>query len=237
MRKLIILSLCVLMLVVVPLQAGASSNDSLLSSIVSLHGNGLTVQELRQEVAKLAASSGKSEMQVTDEIYRELKSHEAEFSTSSSGGGGGEYQLDTSTKGYIFYQPASTWVVINHGHTGIYYSSTEIVEAANPDDGVRKAPVSTRKVDSGAKIQFVKSTSTTQDTNAANWASNRVGNSYNNYFFSNKSCGDKDDYNCSQLVWCAFKTAANLDLDSDGGYGVYPRDIRDSNLVGTVKTY
>jgi uncharacterized protein YycO len=34
--------------------------------------------------------------------------------------------------------------------------------------------------------------------------------------------------NCSKLVWSAYKLKAKINLDDDGGTGVYPRDVRDA---------
>ncbi|MBD8499635.1 hypothetical protein [Paenibacillus arenosi] len=236
MKKLLFLTMCAVLLLVIPVQAGATSSEPQLEQIVTLHGNGLTKQELKQDISRLAKEAGLSEQQVSQQILDELKSKQSsDIGVFSSGGGGGSYQLDTSRKGTFFYQPAATFGV-PHGHIGIYYSTTQIVEAANSTLGIRKASVSGRKVEGGSRIQTVNSTSTTQDSNAANWANGKVGGSYNNNFVSNRSCGGSS-FNCSQLVWCAFKQVVGIDIDKDGGWGVYPKDIRDSSLVNTIKTY
>ena len=36
------------------------------------------------------------------------------------------------------------------------------------------------------------------------------------------------------VFWKAYKKAASIDLDSNGGLGVYPNDIRASSLVTVV---
>ncbi|MBP3222386.1 MAG: hypothetical protein J6M18_00455 [Actinomycetaceae bacterium] len=62
---------------------------------------------------------------------------------------------------------------------------------------------------------------------AANRAKTYVGRAYNLKGFAfNKTANGK--MNCSQLVWAAYKTATGIDLDGDGGHGVYPRDIKKS---------
>lgn len=40
-------------------------------------------------------------------------------------------------------------------------------------------------------------------------------------------------FNCSSLVWSAYMYASKneIDLDNDGGPGVYPDDVRDSPVV------
>lgn len=46
-----------------------------------------------------------------------------------------------------------------------------------------------------------------------------------------------NSYNCSQLVWAAYKsTDPNVDLDSDGGPGVYPTDIQKPHWVHHYET-
>ena len=56
------------------------------------------------------------------------------------------------------------------------------------------------------------------------------------YFFANKSV-HSDNYNCSQLVWASYKNAdSNIDLDADGGPGVYPKDIADSPMAYEYET-
>ena len=57
------------------------------------------------------------------------------------------------------------------------------------------------------------------------------------YTINNKSCG-YNDYNCSQLVWCAYnKTGDSKDLDSDGTWFVSPTDIKNSNWTNAIKIY
>ncbi|GIQ69442.1 hypothetical protein DUZ99_03415 [Xylanibacillus composti] len=91
-------------------------------------------------------------------------------------------------------------------------------------------------VESDSRLMKVKKTSLSQDQQAALWAESKIGSSYNNNFAINRSCGGSS-FNCSQLVWCAFMDTIGLDLDGNGGLGVYPKDIRDSREVLTLKTY
>ncbi|GIQ69444.1 hypothetical protein DUZ99_03425 [Xylanibacillus composti] len=242
MRKLLFLSLCLMLMLSVP--AYASSKD-MLDTVVSLHGNGLTKEELAKQVAALSQETGMTEDEILNQIHSELlvavQSATPERpamtlkSSSSGGGSGGTYQLHSSRKGTFFYQPAST-LFVNHGHIGIYYTTTTIVEAANPSSGVRRVSINGRMVESGSRIMTARTTTTTQDSQAADWANGKVGNSYNNNFAINRSCGGSS-FNCSQLVWCAFMQVANVDLDGNGGLGVYPNDIRDSSRVSTLRTY
>lgn len=52
-----------------------------------------------------------------------------------------------------------------------------------------------------------------------------TGKRYNNNFAWNKG-SNIDTLNCSELVYKAYKRSVNIDLDFDGGLGVYPVDIR-----------
>lgn len=74
---------------------------------------------------------------------------------------------------------------------------------------------------------------------AADWALSKAGEGYDNpgagykYNFAfNKDVND-DAFNCASLVWAAYMVASknSVDLDKDGGTGVYPSDIRDSPFV------
>lgn len=89
------------------------------------------------------------------------------------------------------------------------------------------------KVAKGAQKQTVSSTSS-QRIRAKDFALAKRGKPYNTNFAFNKTVEDSK-YNCSQLVWAAFKKQ-ELDLDSNGGPGVYPSNIRDSRHTSTYKT-
>ncbi|WP_337913160.1 YiiX/YebB-like N1pC/P60 family cysteine hydrolase [Paenibacillus arenosi] len=238
MKKLLLVVLSAMMLLVIPVQAGATSVEHQLNEIVTLHGNGLTKAELKMDIVQLARETGKSEQQIVNQVLSELQSELSEDVGvfSSGGGNNATYLLDPSQKGHIFYTPATSYKVFNHGHVGMYIARNQIVEAANPDDGIIKSTLGSRKVDKHSKIQYVTSTTYTQDSNAADWAGGKTTGSYNKNFAINRSCGGTS-FNCSQLVWCAFKEKANVDLDNDGGLGVYPRDIRDHKSVKTIKEY
>lgn len=252
--------LCLALMFALPFQiAGANSvNDDKLDQIVSLHGNGLTKEELQKSISEISQEQGLSEEKITGQILQELQAKEVEqteeplrtatstkdkvqltepneVSPLSDSGSDGNYQLNQSRKGTFFYQPAAT-LFLQHGHIGMYYTKTTIIEAANPTDGIRSASVANRKVSSGSRIMSTNITTVSQDESAANWAYGKRGNGYNNNFAVNRSCGGPN-YNCSQLVWCAFKQKANIDLDNNGGLGVYPVDIRDHKNVYDIKVY
>lgn len=71
--------------------------------------------------------------------------------------------------------------------------------------------------------------------NARDSAYNKLGLPYNSNFAFNKTVRDSK-YNCSQLVWASYMNAGNLNLDGNGGPGVYPTNIRDSPYTTTYAT-
>lgn len=136
---------------------------------------------------------------------------------ASSGGGGGTYTLGTGRQvGDVFYRPASI-----HGHVGIYYLTGTIVEAPGGCCTVTAKSAYSYKVPSGSTKMQIETSQNTR-TSAAVWANNRQGTAYNYSFFNNKKTTGK--MNCSQLVWAAYKVYS-VNLDSNGGFGVYPKDI------------
>ncbi|WJJ14464.1 YiiX/YebB-like N1pC/P60 family cysteine hydrolase (plasmid) [Prescottella equi] len=144
--------------------------------------------------------------------------------------GTAQYMPEARGLGDIFYSYADT-AAVNHGHNGIFVSKTQNIEAA----GLGKKTV---LVDNAAGRQVSSPTlswvNTSQEIRqrAVDWAYTKLGTSYNLHFAWNRKVED-EQYNCSQLVWAAFMHASynDLDLDDDGGHGVYPRDIRDSPWI------
>ena len=137
-------------------------------------------------------------------------------------------------KGDIFTAPATTlW--IQHGHTGIYYTTATIIEAPGMGQVVKKTSASSIYVDSGAHKLYVTTTQAKRNA-AADWAATKLGYGYNLFFADNKNVED-DVYNCSQLVWAAYKKRAAVDIDANGGASVYPVDIRNSSLTTSYKQF
>ncbi len=69
-----------------------------------------------------------------------------------------------------------------------------------------------------------------------NWAQSKLGRPYDKGFSNNKKFTSSEDekYNCSELVWKAWKSEVGLDLDSNGGLGVYPNNITNSSRTKYV---
>ncbi len=93
-------------------------------------------------------------------------------------------------------------------------------------------------VEGKTDIYIVNAATTAQKNNAGSWARSiaNLNLPYNDAFWSNKYCKTTDYYNCSQLVWCAYKQTSNIDLDSNLGFGVYPSDIISSSSLTYART-
>lgn len=142
--------------------------------------------------------------------------------------------IPSNNRGDIFVTPASS-LGYDHGHTGIYFNVHEVIEAPGKKGEhthSRRTNIDDVPVASGAEILNVTIEQERKDA-VADWAdANLLGRPYNINFAANK-VGSFSTLNCSQLVWHAYKVAADLDLDSNGGAGVYPYNIKDSEHTET----
>lgn len=134
-----------------------------------------------------------------------------------------------------FYYTGSTTAYMNHGHVGMYYSKDLIVESV-PDKGVRTIATNKRLVDKGDAVVKSVNTSWQNKNDAAWWAKDRVGkDDYSYNFANNRNTSHYGAKNCSKLIWSAYKLHGGLDLDKDGGAGVYPRDVRDAQKTSLIR--
>ncbi|PCK15369.1 hypothetical protein CEY02_20810 [Bacillus pumilus] len=197
---------------------------------------GLAKKELMEDINNIVVNEKKSELEILNQIQSELKvqekSNKADYTTL--GKNKGTKIIGSSKKGNVYYTNADTWG-LNHGHVGMYYKNTQIVESV-PKLGVRSISSSKRKVEKGAVVKSVK-VSTKKKNAASDWGKGRIkkdGYSYN--FATNRTTGHYGNKNCSKLIWSAFKLKAKIDIDKNGGLGVYPRDVRDSGYTKLVRT-
>ncbi|ODG90587.1 MULTISPECIES: YiiX/YebB-like N1pC/P60 family cysteine hydrolase [Bacillaceae] len=215
-----------------------SKTDALVSE-VSKFEKGLTTTQILKDAKEVARTQHMSVDDVLAQMKKELSADKAKASKERSnvikplGGSGGTVIIGSSTKGNFYYTDSQT-AYLNHGHVGMYYTTTTIVESI-PDKGVRTISSSSRKVDTGAVIKSVNTTQAKRDA-AANWAYGELGEDYSYNFATNRQTSTSGAKNCSKLVWSAFKEKAGLDLDVDKGLGVYPRDVRDAKDTTKVKT-
>ncbi|WP_207729673.1 YiiX/YebB-like N1pC/P60 family cysteine hydrolase [Clostridium cibarium] len=202
---------------------------------------GVTSDELQNSIKDSAKLLGKSEEEISEQIIRELKNQkelgeeeqksiqqrkidsklnkslENQISRESYTLGPAKYNGD------VFYEPASTFS-IEYGHVGIYWTADTIVESL-PSTGVRSISRNSKSVESGSKIFTFSGVSADVKNVASNWAYGRIGDPYSYNFATNRLTDCYGAKNCSKLVWAAYKETAGLDIDKDGGLGVYPKDI------------
>ncbi|UOY92418.1 hypothetical protein MUG87_18670 [Ectobacillus sp. JY-23] len=217
----------------------ASNNLPYINEIKKLQP-GVSQAELISSINEIAKNTGNTKEQIAKQILQELKKNDAKGIEESrkgiraQGGGGGTVPVGPSSVGNIFYTASQT-AYLNHGHVGMYSSKEKIVESV-PGDGVRTKTAKERKVDKGDAVIKSVNTSSTNKQNAAKWALGRVGvDSYSYNFATNRHTSHYGAKNCSKLIWSAYQLNGKLDLDVDGGAGVYPRDVRDAKQTSVVR--
>lgn len=141
-----------------------------------------------------------------------------------------------SSVGNILYvDTISTW-----NHVGIYHSSEYYIDAPGSGKTVRYTKYTTKQaVKKGRRMQVLKvNTTSTVKKAAAKYAYNQRGKQYDNNFATNKAntSSSNKKFNCSELVYKAYRYngSKSINLDSDGGAGVYPDDIYKSNLTTSI---
>lgn len=219
-----------------------ASTDGPLEELLALNP-GADAGEFSAQIAQTAAADGVSTDALIDRLLEEARAARSPGAPPRQLPTLGATTRDSLTgsialgsgarKGDVFYSPVS-FAGVTFGHSGIYYSTTTIVEAPGRGHRSWSAPASQTRVASGTVKQSV-STTTANRNAAANYAYNNLRNRlYNVNFAMNKT--KNGAMNCSQLVWVAYYEAAGLDLDSNGGKGVYPSDIKNSRHTATYST-
>lgn len=177
-------------------------------------------------------------------------------------------------EGDLFFSKANTSYA-QHGHTGIFVNNPQpgatdeqarnqlkTVEAINKDEGIRELQGKDRVGVCKPVVLRVKSATPEDRKSAVKFAQSKIGKSYNSSFIISKR-ENPDAYNCSSLVWFAYKRApSRIDLAEERPWltyagvatgfvtppgfnpstpirllrtsGVYPLDIRFSRHVEVV---
>lgn len=226
-----------------PIQA--STVDQFKNEILTMQP-GVSSEELQKQVEELVLTTGMNEDEIYEQMYKEMdeqnrlaeeeeKQLAEQFGDEATlqGGGSASYIVGPSARGDFYYTPSAT-AYINHGHVGLYYSSSTIVESIYPS-GVRSISANVRTVDKGAVVKSISTTSTNKN-NATNWAYTQIGQPYSLNFANNRNTGHTGAKNCSKLIWSAFQLHGGLDLDVDQGFGVYPRDVRDATQTRHIRS-
>ncbi|MBG9716009.1 YiiX/YebB-like N1pC/P60 family cysteine hydrolase [Bacillus cereus] len=243
MKKLTALTLTASILAsagLVPTSSFAASNElPYLNEIKKLQPD-VSTEELLSSIIEVAKNTGNTKEALAEQIYKELKENheqgerEATQRPSKYGASGGNVKVGNSNMG-DFYYTGSTTAYMNHGHVGMYYSEKLIVESV-PSTGVRTIATNKRLVDKGDAVVKSIKTSWQNKNDAAWWAKDRVGkDDYSYNFANNRNTSHYGAKNCSKLIWSAYKLHGGLDLDKDGGAGVYPRDVRDAKQTSKIR--
>lgn len=215
--------------------AYALSLEDKLSLIQQVHAelNEETIHALVTEYAYTERISFEASL---DAFYQEAKIQIVEQQNNSnarSSSAPNQRLGQANNRGDVFYSVA--WTGINHGHSGIFYTKASVIHAPGPGRNSRQESSNNflgRK--GGTQLQSVNTTQTNRNR-AADFAYNHLRNRpYDVLFASNKTTTAR--LNCSSLVWNAYmRSSAKIDLDRNGGPGVYPADIRDSPRTTTYR--
>ena len=255
--------MCVILLVscCIPVSATTLSNYSLSLEtqivnhsklVCQAYGTSLTSDEeneLRLGIREIATTYAKDNSCTLNSAYNAILSEmliETPLESISvdigmnvrSSSGNGTVQLPSATAGYIFFTDNDK----PYNHVGMYTSSDTIIEAM-PDPGVHEVSVTdstalqecTGDSHDQSCILSVDGANANDISSAITWTRNYIGCDYDNSFLSNKknTTSQNEEFNCSELVWKAYRFGApsNLDLDSNGGFAVYPNNIYNSDLT------
>ncbi|MBT0567337.1 hypothetical protein [Williamsia sp. CHRR-6] len=199
---------------------------------LSKFNEGTTPEEVLRDAAAAASSAATAIATVVEQALAEKNA-----STSTLVHDPSELVAIPEARGVgdLFYSDAAQVVgnfQFEHGHMGIFVSTKETVKALDPTRGVQRKLASEARVHN-PRLMYVHASNETRAL-AAEYALLKEGSGYNKNFAFNRRDWEKralgNTYNCSQLVWAAYMnaTGGKVDIDGDGGWGVYPRDIRDA---------
>ncbi|AKK03116.1 hypothetical protein [Corynebacterium epidermidicanis] len=128
---------------------------------------------------------------------------------------------------------------VNYDHVGIFIRPDTIVEAEGLGKTARSFGIDQSPIRPDVQRFHVDSAIDPRTIQAAASFAEQAANRQTPYDanpFVNKG-SSSDDYaklNCSELVWRAYHAYSGIDLDSNGGPGVWPKDIVNS---GYLKSY
>jgi len=217
--------------------AAQASANSELERLAALNP-GTSVAQMERAVRQEANRSGRPESEVirlalvdAEQEAGTIGAKRAKARPQAVGGSGDKTERLSASRyaGDIFWYDSMT------DHVGLYSKTTWIIEAPGTGKVVtellaedKPAPVNTSKM-------YVNVSQAKRDASVA-WARTKKGKPYNNNFAFNRIV-EHATYNCSQLVWAAYTKSAGIDLDSNGGTGVYPGNIRGSkyNVIYSTK--
>lgn len=219
-------------------QASTVTENELINEIVRTNP-GTTAHMVIESADKIAERTGKTREETLQDIVKEIRQNaryrdetlaEIRLLQTKSNANNESVQLPTSYyKGDMFLAPAST-LGVEHGHIGIYGGNNWIVEAPGPDKLSKWAWNCEVVVPKGTVLMETTCTQEQQNAAADYAYFNLLNRPYNLDFWDNKKL-DSYFLNCSQLVWIAYMKGAGVDLDGNGGSGVFPYDIKQSTYT------
>lgn len=222
----------------VPLISQADT-DSRLQEVLAVNP-GLTMEQLEQSVTEVAAQQKISKDAAIDLFYKDSANARAvqkqAAPTARSGGGeaGTAVKLGCAAAGYFTYSYATNYNV-RHWHNTLFTAACAAVHMPGGSiSNIRRITDSYTglKTHSSypAHLRRVIGASINMNDRAGQFGINRrnANVQYNSNFVTNRSAGIwQTHYNCSSLVWAAwmYASTSNVDIDGNGGLGVYPEDI------------
>lgn len=214
---------------VMPASASESTSQQ-IQELVELNP-GSSYESMRNDAQSEADREGKPLSDVVNSALKEARLH---TNLTRSNNNQATIPLTPARNaGDVFYSPVST-ADIHHGHSGIFSRKDMIVHAPGPRRTVEETNYRNVRVASGGQLQYVNTSQGNRDR-AVRLSRTFKGRAYNYNFPFNKT--SKGSMNCSQVVWVSYKDGAGIDLDFNGGPGVYPSDIMQSKWTITYKRY
>lgn len=192
-----------------------------------------TRADVVEGVESLAGQRNESPEQTAEFLVAEVtrEARESGFGgsparSSSSSGQCPTRARDAKHRGDILWTAAGPAGTTAWNHVALYTEPNLLTEAPGTGKNTRRIRAAEKCVSRNWARYDLKDIPWSAREKAKTWAHAHLGRPYKKQFWNNKKIEDTH-YNCSQFVWAAYKTSG-YDLDSDGGPGVYPDDIRDS---------
>ncbi|MDO4822156.1 MAG: YiiX/YebB-like N1pC/P60 family cysteine hydrolase [Rothia sp. (in: high G+C Gram-positive bacteria)] len=216
-----------------------ASGQSIYEELAT-YNPGSTAEDMRLAVEDIAQRTGKSSEQVAQENLEVAK---ASAEKAEENGYRGDTVFRSAKEGLVyvgkaenigdfFIAPSNITRIpgVNHGHNALYVDTDILVEAPGLNRLSREVKVDDYKLPSGIEKYRVNTSQENRDAAARHAKENFIDKPYDIGFLNNKENG-RQHLNCSELVWAAYFETSGIDLDSDGGTGVYPYDFQSSEHV------
>lgn len=189
---------------------------------------GLSEAQLLADAQRYANRSGESVERVLIEVAATAHGVAAARPHTRGGGGGSTPVPPGRNDGDIYFVPSG------FTHVGLYSGNTlKVIEAPGLGQGPsHEIFASEKRLDRGARRLTTVRSADEQEAVVGYAREHLLGRRYNlDFLWNTYPLAEDDPVNCSQLVWNAYLHAADLDLDHDGGPGVYPVDIYRSGFT------